>query len=273
MGLHAPLRKAVPQFPQRWTCVLCVVIQQPQRCPCSTIPPLCTIMSGPSSQDTANPLVRTCIPLAFLPFPSAPWQQAAEPSLPMRGHFRVCLGQLEGLSILLLPPRPPTASCKCAKGWRIEPAPSILVAVPGCRMMVERRLGGTQCFTCPSSVCHCLCYLSHRLFPAPTREKKSGHRGLRGSTRNMEQIRFLLPLPKAAPAWESQGQGRPCVSPATADSRVGRWQQQWWLEHCPWRALQPASESPWLPLFLHVASWSSCLASSLWASLHHGKKT
>lgn len=63
------------------------------------------------------------------------------------------------------------------------------------------------------------------------------------------------------------------MSPVSVESRAGRWQQRWWLEHPPWRALQPAPESLWLPLFLCVASLSSCLAFSLWASLHHGKKT
>lgn len=99
MGCRHPFRRLCLSFP-RGGLVLSVVLQQPQRSPCSTIHPLCTLMSGPHSQDTANPLARTCIPLAFLPFPSATWQQAAGPSLPMGGHFRVCLGQMGGLSIL-----------------------------------------------------------------------------------------------------------------------------------------------------------------------------
>lgn len=41
--------------------------------------------------------------------------------------------------------------------------------------------------------------------PCSHKRKKSGHRGLRGSAENTEQIRFLLPLPKTAPAWEIQG--------------------------------------------------------------------
>lgn len=40
------------------------------------------------------------------------------------------------------------------------------------------------------------------------------------------------------------------MSPATADSRAGRGQQRWWLEHPPWRALQPAPEP--LPASLPV---------------------
>lgn len=218
--------------------VLSVILQHPQRSPCSTIHPLCTLMSGPHSQDTANPLARTCIPFAFLPFPSAIWQQAAGPSLPIGGHFWVCLGKMGGLSILLLPPTPPTASCKCAKVWRIEPALSISVAVPGCRMMVGRSLGAYTVLHMPQqclSLAFVICDTGCSLLP---QEKK-----IRAERKHREHGADLLPPPT------SQGcscVGKPrsmsCVSPVT-DSRVGRWQWQWWLEHPPWRALQPAPES------------------------------
>lgn len=42
---------------------------------------------------------------------------------------------------------------------------------------------------------------------------------------------------------------RPRVRPSSAASRAGRWQQRWWLEHPPCRALQPAAESPWSSCF------------------------
>lgn len=171
-----------------------------------------------------------------------------------------------GLRILLLPPTPPTASCKRAQGWETEPAPSILVAVPGCRMVVGRGLGAYTVLHMPQQ-CLSLPLLSvTQAVPCPHKRKKTGHKRAERKLREHGADPFPPPTSQGC-SCVGKPRLRPCVSPVSTDSRTGRWQQRWWLEHPPWRALQQVPESPWLPPFLRVASWSSCLAASLWASL------
>lgn len=59
-------------------------------------------------------------------------------------------------------------------------------------------------------------------------KKNPGHTRPRGNARNKGQVRFLLPLPKAALAWESQGQGT-ARSPAGMTAGWGGGSGGWFI--------------------------------------------
>lgn len=97
---------------------------------------------------------------------------------------------------------------------------------------------------------------------------KTGHAGPRGNTGNTGQVCFLLPLPKAARVWESQGRGSAAAPPAR---RLGGEVAAAAGASSP-GSTAAGTAGPAAASALAGGFRRSCLASSLWASPQCGKK-